>query len=163
MTEIEQLKKDIQHLKDLEAIKTLKARYIRTMILSQWQEMETLLTEDVEASYSDGKYVFNGRQNLMKFLTDLHDATGGDNLAYWVVCLPEIDLTSAVTAKGTWAMQSYNLNKSHNMEQRQFAYYHDDYVKVDGVWKISRTTYQRVLEEEHDRSGDTSYNLTVGG
>jgi hypothetical protein len=141
----------------------LKARYIRTMILSQWQEMEQLLTEDVEASYSDGTYVFQGRKDLMQFLKDMHDSMGADNLAYWLVCLPEIALTSATTATGTWAMHSYNLNKPMNLTQEQFAYYYDDYIKVDGIWKIVKTSYQRVLEETHDRKGLSGYQLTVGG
>lgn len=162
MTELEQLKKDVRDLKDLEAIKVLKARYIRTMILSQWDEMTGLLTEDVEASYSDGVYIFHGRGDLMQFLKDMHDSMGADNLAYWLVCLPEIKLTSATTATGTWAMHSYNLNKPMNLTQEQFAYYYDDYVKVGDDWKISRTSYQRFIEEMHDRTGLAGYQLTVG-
>jgi len=162
MSELDQLQKDIQWLKDLEEIKTLKARYIRTMILSQWDEMEQLLTEDIEASYSDGVYAFSGRKDLMQFLKDMHDSMGADNLSYWLVGLPEIKLTSATTATGTWAMHSYNLNKPMNLTQEQFAYYYDEYIKVDGAWKICMTSYKRVLEEMHDRNGLTGYQLTVG-
>lgn len=38
----------VRQLLDIEAIKTLKHRYIRSMTMSQWALMESLLTEDVQ-------------------------------------------------------------------------------------------------------------------
>ena len=65
MTELEQLQKDVQRLKDIEAIKTLKHKYIRTMTLGLWDEFDPLVTNDIKSSYSDGKYSFNDKKELL--------------------------------------------------------------------------------------------------
>ena len=70
MKDIESLAKSIQKLEDIEAIKQLKHAYFRCMTLSLRDELKTLLTEDVETSYSDRKYVFNSREALLDFLID---------------------------------------------------------------------------------------------
>ena len=43
------------------------------------------------------------------------------------------------------------------------AYYHDEYVKVDGEWKIKHTGYRRTYEERLERRHNPCLRLTAGG
>ena len=73
---------------------------------------------------------------------------------------PEIQLTSDTTAKGTWGFQDYLIISDLNTSLRGYGIYHDEYVKVDGKWKIKSTGYKRVFEETWDRADLPSLNLT---
>lgn len=151
MGDSEQLQRDIQQLKDIEAIKTLKARYIRTMATGDWDGMESLLTEDVESAYSDGKYTFSGRDSLMSFLREANQ-DAYDQVSWWMVGMPEITFQDASRATAIWGLLHFQLNKEKNYHVDQFSYYEDEYVKRDGTWLIRKTGYTRILEEVFDRT-----------
>jgi len=150
----------LEDLMELEAIKSLKYRYIRCMTLSLWDELETLLTEDAYSAYSDGKYIFEGRAKLMDFLRNQHGGEIPSSLGYWQVGMPEIALNSPTSAAGVWGMYHYYLDKQSDQQLEMFCYYEDEYRKQNGDWRISRTGYQRVMEQTLDRKG--SYVLNVG-
>ncbi|WP_116366493.1 nuclear transport factor 2 family protein [Parahaliea mediterranea] len=150
----------LDELLNLEAIKALKYRYIRCMTLSLWDELETLLTADAYSAYSDGKYVFEGRDALMGFLRNQHGGDEPTSLGYWQVGMPEITLLSATTARGIWGMYHYYLDKTVDQQLEMFCYYEDEYRKEDGTWRICRTGYQRVMEQSLARKG--AYSLEVG-
>jgi len=152
----------VQQLLDLEAIKTLKHRYIRFMTQSHWDELEALLSPDIRASYSDGKYVFEDRATLMAFLRGSHDLQTTPVLGYWHVTMPEIIFDGPDRARGVWAMYHFYLHKTGLQQQEMFAYYDDRYEKVDGKWVIASTGYKRVMEQELDRRTLPGLRLTVG-
>ncbi|MGI9294422.1 MAG: nuclear transport factor 2 family protein, partial [Pseudomonadales bacterium] len=129
---------------------------------SRWDEMASLLTEDVECAYSDGKYTFNNRDELMQFLRSSHDATESMTVSYWHVTMPEISLTTETTASGKWGMYHFFLNKAENQQLEMFSYYDDEYVKIAGEWKIRKTGYHRVMEQEMDRNNLEGLKLNVG-
>jgi hypothetical protein len=144
----------VQQLLDLEAIRTLKHRYIRCMTQSRWDELETLLAPGVEASFSD-------RASLMGFLRQ-QDPAGVPQLSYWHVTMPEITLHAPDRASGIWAMYHLHLRKIEQQQLEMFAYYRDEYRKVDGRWLIARTGYERVMEQSLDRSSLPGLQLLVG-
>ena len=152
----------LQRLLDIEAIKTLKHRYIRCMTHSLWDELEDLLTPDIEASYSDGKYSFSGRDSLMAFLRGAHDAATTQVLGFWHVTMPEIELFGADEAQGLWAMYHFYLDKRDMQQLEMFAYYRDTYRRNDGRWRIARTGYARVMEQTLDRNGVPGLQLHIG-
>ncbi len=152
----------VRQLLDIEAIKTLKHRYIRSMTTSQWELMESLLTEDVQASYSDGAYVFDNRTYLMAFLRGAHDASATHILGYWQVTMPEITLVSAEHATGIWGMYHVFLDKREQQQLEMFAYYDDEYRKQDGDWRICSTGYRRIMEQSLDRSTLPGLQLLKG-
>jgi len=162
MSDLASLRAEIERIKDVEAIKRLKYRYIRSMTLSLWDELESLLTEDVSTSYSDGKYSFEGRDALMQFLRAAHDVEESPAVAAWQVTMPEITLTSDSTANGIWGMSHYFINKEAQTALLMFVYYDDAYVKIDGEWKFKKTGYKRVIEEEWQRKDLPSLTLNVG-
>lgn len=152
----------VQQLLDLERIRTLKHRYIRYMTLSRWDDLERILAPDVEASYSDGKYVFSGREALMAFLRGAHDAATTQILGYWHVTMPEIEFRSVDEADGIWAMYHFYLDKGSMQQLEMFAYYEDSYRRIDGEWKIARTSYRRVMEQTLDRGTLPGLHLQLG-
>lgn len=152
----------LQRLVDLEEIKTLKHRYIRYMTRSLWDELEEILAPDVEASYSDGKYTFAGRDSLMAFLRGAHDLATTQVLGFWHVTMPEIELHGTDEAHGIWAMYHFYLDKAELQQLEMFAYYDDTYHRIDGRWRIARTGYARVMEQTLDRRQLPALALQVG-
>jgi hypothetical protein len=59
-------------------------------------------------------------------------------------------------------MWNYLIGKPINFGFRMAAYYHDEYVKVNGQWKIKHTGYARIFQEEWERTDSPSLKLTVG-
>jgi hypothetical protein len=146
-------------LYEIEAIKRLKYTYLRCLDLKQWDELAACFTPDATAAYGDGQYAFNGRDQIMQFL---RDALGGHNLiSSHRVQQPEIDLTSPTTASGTLALDDIVIETTSNFVIRGAAFYHDQYVKVGGAWKIKATGYQRLFEERLSRSDTPSWHLTA--
>lgn len=146
-------------LQEIEAIKRLKYKYLRCLDLKQWAEMAECFTEDATAAYGDGKYSFAGRDQIMQFL---RDALGARTIiSAHRVQQPEIDLTSATMATGTWALDDTVIETQSNSIIRGAAFYRDEYLKVGAEWKIKSTGYQRLFEERFARSDTPSWRLTA--
>ena len=142
----------MQRLQDLEDIKTLKHRYFRAMTHGDHETLKDTLTADVVTSYSDGHYVFNDREKLLKFLIDSHDPNA-KIIAWWMAGMPEISFQSDTEATGIWAMYHYFFNQGKGFVDEMFVYYDDAYRKEDGVWRFWKTGYKRVINQILDRSG----------
>ncbi|HEB88481.1 MAG TPA: nuclear transport factor 2 family protein, partial [Deltaproteobacteria bacterium] len=136
MIELEELAARVARLQDIEDIKSLKYRYFRAMTFSDHDLLESTLTEDVVTSYSDGEYVFEDREKLLRFLIESHDPDGRI-IAWWMAGMPEITLESPTEATGIWAMYHAYHDHGHGFVDEMFVYYDDVYRKEDGVWKIA--------------------------
>ncbi len=137
---------------DIEAIKRLKHKYFRCLDSKLWDEMAECFVPDATTSYTDGKYSFKGIEAIMDFLKK---SLGSDNvLSMHQGHQPEIDITSDTTAKGIWASEAGLVILDRNAATREVNFYHDEYVKVGGQWKIKHTGYRRLFEEAANR-GET--------
>jgi hypothetical protein len=146
-------------LQDIEAIKRLKYRYVRCLDLKRWAEVEECFIEDATSAYGDGKYSFSGRDKIMEFL---RGALGASTIiTSHRVHQPEIDLTSPTAATGVWALEDVVIETNAKLTIRGSAFYTDEYVKVDGQWKIKSTGYQRIFEEMASRDDTPSLQLTA--
>ena len=142
-----------EELVEIEAIKRLKYRYVRLMDTKEWDELATLFVPHATATYSDGKYSFDGRDAIMAFLRDAMAST--NMLTSHKVHQPEIELTGFSTAHGTWALDDVVVHLDYNMTIRGAAFYYDEYVRLDGKWLIKHTGYERIYEEMEPRRSDT--------
>ncbi len=135
---------------DIEAIKHLKARYFRLMDTKDWEAMRQVFADDVYIDTTDsGGRIVEGADDFMaglrRLLADVVSVHHGH--------MPEIELTSPTTAKGTWAMEDW-LRWPDGRELRGAGHYHEEYEKVDGRWRITKMTLTRLrndLSEPGDR------------
>lgn len=139
-------------LVELRAIEELKYRYVRLIDLKLWDELETLFVPDATATYSDGRYAFEGRDAIMAFLREAMAST--NMLTSHKVHQPEISLDGD-RATATWALDDVVVHLDYGTTIRGAAFYHDAYMKVDGEWKIAHTGYERIYEEMEPRNEAT--------
>lgn len=157
-----ELEQQLQRLSDIEAIKTLKYRYVKAMTYSDWDALEATLVENVQTSYSDGKYTFNSREEVLNLLRSSHSESSHNIIAYWHVTMPIIEITSPTTASGSWGMYHRYIDRGErNVEEEQFAFYEDEYLRTDEGWKISKTGYQRVMEQGFERADIASLKFNA--
>ena len=147
----------MSNLADIEAIKKLKHKYMRSVDTKKLDDLKDCFVDDASASYAGGKYSFKGRENILGFLKDMMPET---LITMHIAFHPEIEITSDNTAKGSWGFQDYLIEQTSNVSLRGYAYYRDEYVKVDGQWKIKSTGYRRVFEESWSRADIESLKLS---
>jgi hypothetical protein len=141
-------------LVELEQIKRLKYRYVRCLDLKLFDEIGECFLPAATASYGGGAYTFEGRDAIVDFLRRSMGST--TMLTSHKVHHPELELTGADTATGVWALEDTVLLTDLGLTVRGAAYYTDDYVKEDGVWRIGHTGYRRVYEELAPRPADVT-------
>ena len=125
---------------DLEAIKQLKARYCRTMDTKDWSAMRQVFTDGVTMDTTEsGGGVVTGADDFMAFLENAI----GSVVTVHHCHTPEIELTSAGTATGIWAMEDM-LRFPTGMELHGFGHYHETYEKHDGAWRIASSKLTRL-------------------
>lgn len=151
----------LRTLEDIEAIKQLKYRYLRCLDTKRWDELAETLTEDATTSYADGQYSFRGRDEILRFLKESPLAEEGGFVGVHHCHHPEIEFTGEGRARGTWALYNYLVHKTQGIEMRLGAYYHDEYVKENGRWKIRSTGYTKIFEEFWERADLPSLKLNT--
>jgi uncharacterized protein (TIGR02246 family) len=128
---------------DVESIKQLKARYFRTMDTKDWSAMRRLFTDDVVMDTTgSGGGVVTGADDFMAFL----EGTLADAVTVHHGHMPEIDLTSATTARGVWALHD-EIVWPDGTRMRGDGHYHETYELVGGEWRIASSTLTRLRME----------------
>src|SRR5687767_9098273 len=131
---------------DVEAIRQLKARYFRTMDTKDWDAMRQVFTDDVVVdTSSSGGGIVEGADEFLTFLRGVI----GDVVTVHHGHMPEIEITSATTATGIWAMEDM-LRWPSGAEMHGYGHYHETYEKVDGQWRINSTTLTRLRVDMDD-------------
>jgi hypothetical protein len=143
MSDLTDLERRIRTLEDIEAIKRLKARYWNSIDNKRWEELADCYTEDI--IFDDAHFgVMDGRDYIVKVLKramkNVRTAHQGHN--------PEIEIISDIAARGCWALNDH-VDMVDQKTMQGYSFYEDEYVKVNGAWKIkkSKLTYitQRIF------------------
>ena len=125
---------------DIEALKQLKARYCRTMDTKDWAAMRQVFSDDVTMdTVASGGSVMTGADDFLIFLVEAI----GDVSTVHQCHTPEIELTSATTAVGIWAMEDM-LRFPDGSELHGYGHYHETYIARNGEWRISSSTLTRL-------------------
>lgn len=125
---------------EIEAIRRLKARYFRTMDAKDWDAMRAVFSDDLVMDTTEsGGGTITGADEFMAFLRDAI----GDVVTVHHGHMPEIELTSATTATGIWAMEDM-LRWPDGTEMHGYGHYHETYRKEDGTWRIATSTLTRL-------------------
>jgi uncharacterized protein (TIGR02246 family) len=125
---------------DIEAIRQLKARYFRTMDTKDWAAMREVFTDDVVIDTSEaGGDLVTGADAFMAFL---QGALAGAVTVHQGH-MPEIELTSATTASGTWALNDIVI-WPNGMRLDGYGHYHETYEKGADGWRIKSSRLTRL-------------------
>ena len=136
------LEQQLQAFRDIEAIKQLKASYIRLADAQEWDAWGALLTDDFHFDTDGG--VIEGRDAVVAMVRE--NLTGASTVHH--VFTPEITLTGPDTAHAIWPMEDWvrmELNGApfafHGM-----GHYTEDYVRTADGWRIKKCvgTRQRI-------------------
>ena len=161
---IEELRRDIQRLMDIEAIRQLKYAYFRCVDTANLEELATLLHEDVSVHFVGGTYEWKvqGKQDYVNniAMSFSREAVGQHNAHH-----PEIQILSETEATGLWYLEDNMWILNHNAKTHGTALYWDRYLKLDGRWLIRETNYERIYEinESVERPRLSSHYLGVHG
>jgi uncharacterized protein (TIGR02246 family) len=127
-------------MEEIEALKRLKARYFRTMDTKDWKAMREVFADDVVMHTTlSGGSVTAGASEFLAFL----EATLRDAVTVHHGHMPEIELTSASTARGIWALQDI-IVWPDGTRMQGYGHYHETYQKIDGEWRIKSSTLTRL-------------------
>ena len=142
---LEALRKDVQRLMDIEAIKQLKHAYFRCVDTANFEELATIFHPDVRVRFKGGNYEWNldGRDAYLDALRKsfTREAVGHHNGHH-----PEIQILSESEATGIWYLADRMWVMNFHFYTEGTALYWDRYLKVDGRWTIRETSYERIYE-----------------
>ena len=116
--------KDLQDLLDHKAIEQLKARYALLLDAQEWGPLRQLFVDDATFSVGSGDYT-----SPDAFLGALEKNLTGE-LHIHIAQMPIIEKTGPDSARGFWSF----VNRGAS------GHYQDEYVRRDGVWRISHMT-----------------------
>ena len=143
---------DLNDLVEIEALKQIMAKYARFGDTHNWEEFRKLFTEDMVYSVdampraskdAPQSAVIEGRDTLIAGMGELLKGVQTAHNMY----LPEITITGPDTATSTWGI--HDLVKTPVCVFNGYGHIHQEYVKVDGEWKIVKShTSRHFVEEE---------------
>ncbi len=131
---------------EIEAIKRLKARYFRTLDTKDWGGLLSVFVPDVVIDVTaDGGSAAEGAAGFVSTLEQLL----ADVITVHHGHMPEIELTSATTATGIWAMEDHLWWPEGTPVRHLHGYghYHETYTKMPGGWRIGSLRLTRLHRE----------------
>jgi hypothetical protein len=134
---------DAVAVREIEAIKQLKARYCRYLDTKDWAAWRGLFTDDFigDTSESGGKRI-EGADPFVAFVKK----NLGTQPTVHQVHAPEIELTSPTTASGVWALNDV-VRLAPGLNLNAYGHYHETYEKADGQWRIKTSKLTRLRED----------------
>ena len=141
----EDLRRALQQLMDIEAIKQLKHSYFRCLDTANFEELSTLFHEDVQVHFVGGSYEWKleGRD---EYLGSIQNAFHRESIGHHNGHHPEIQILDENEATGIWYLSDNMWVFNFNFFTTGTAIYWDRYVKQDGRWLIRETRYERIYE-----------------
>ena len=151
----------LRRLEAIEAIKQLKSRYLFCCDRKNPAGVRDCFAPG-EVTIDYGRIgVYRDREELVKVFSELGcvehviDMHHGAN--------PQIEILDDCNARGTWALHYVMINTRDKQLVELGAYYYDDYVKIDGQWKIRNTRCEVDSTRIVDLAGETPKTLFAGG
>ncbi len=142
---IEALRRDIQMLMDIEAIKQLKHAYFRCLDTANFVEMAEIFHEDVSVHFIGGNYEWK-LQGRAAYLESIQKSFHREAVGHHNGHHPEIQILSETEATGIWYLADNMWMTNFKFFTTGTALYWDRYLKVGGKWVIRDTKYERIYE-----------------
>lgn len=137
------LEERITRLEDIESIRTLQSKYQRCLDNRDFDTLASCFTEDAISSYDSNKMNYVGKDNIIKFLSDVMDIK---MISTHLIHGSEIDIIDNINAKAIWYLEDHLVHQRYLVKLHGAANYHVEYKKIDGKWYISKIGYERVYE-----------------
>ena len=136
---------DAAALLEIESIKRLKARYCRFLDGKDWEAWRQLFAADFVSDTAEaGGKVIHGADDFVAFTRKSLD--GPSHPTAHQVHAPEIELLSATTARGVWALEDV-VRLAPGVNLRGYGHYHETYEKIDGQWRLKTSKLTRLRED----------------
>ena len=142
---LEELRRDIQMLMDIEAIRQLKHAYFRCIDTANHAELAEIFHDDVSVHFVGGTYEWKLR-GKQEYLASLKMAFHRQSIGHHHGHHPEIQILSDTEATGIWYLNDHMWQLDSGFYTRGTALYWDRYLKVNGRWQIKDTRYRRIYE-----------------
>ena len=140
---------------DLEQIKQLKYRYLRTLDTKQWDDFADCFLPEVTADYNG--LAFADRDALVSYMRE--------NLGPQIVTMhhvhhPEISVDGDA-ATGRWYLHDQVLSAAYEFKLEGAAFYEDTYRRTPEGWKVAHTGYVRTWEATYSLAGEAGFKLAT--
>lgn len=126
----------LRALSDVEAIETLKSRYWRALDRKKPSEVESCLLATAIVDF-EGLPRYESRDAFMALVREaaknphVYNMHHGQN--------PQITITGADSAEGTWDIFFYGIDLSANSLLQMAGAYNDTYIREHGTWLIAKS------------------------
>lgn len=141
---------DIERMLAIEVIKQTKARYFRFLDTKDLDNFSAVFapdaTMDMRSESQDGSGLVQGNRQIAVFV--LNSVAGVTTIHHGHT--PEIEILSATSARGIWAMEDklWKMANSSSVlpfnSMHGYGHYHETYSLIDGRWLIQTTTMKRL-------------------
>jgi hypothetical protein len=145
---LEELRRDVQRLLDMEAIRQLKHAYFRCIDTANFEELGELFHDDVSVHFIGGSYEWK-LQGKAAFLAAQRGAFHRHAVGHHNGHHPEIQILGPDEATGIWYLADHMWVLDQKHYTTGTALYWDRYLKVGGRWKIRESRYRRIYEISH--------------
>ncbi len=134
----------LRRLVDIEEIKQLKARYFRTLDTRDWDGFGNVFARRAVLEVPEADTTCTGRDEIVAFVSGALEGARTVHHGH----MPEIELTGADGARGTWAMFDYVEWPAPAPGARVgfhgYGHYCEEYVREHGMWRIGRSRLERL-------------------
>jgi len=155
------LEERIARLEAIEDIKRLKARYWYACDHKDAEGVcDCFMDGPIEIDYAGSTGKVGHRDELRAVfekgaprasIVELHH--GGP---------PRIEIVDETHAKGVWSLYYHLMDTERRVINHVGGYYHDEYTKVDGEWRISKTRFEVVSAVTYRAKDDAVRVLHAG-
>jgi len=143
--EPEDLRRGLQTLMDIEAIKQVKHGYFRCIDTANFEELAGFFHEDVSVHFVGGSYEWK-LQGREEYLASIKQSFTSEAIGHHNGHHPEIQILSETEATGIWYLTDNMWVFNFDFFTTGTAIYWDRYVKEGGRWLIKETRYERIYE-----------------
>ncbi len=139
----------IAALEEIQAIRRLKARYWRSLDYRRFDELGQCFAEDGMIDVPENNFTLRGPQQISEVmpqaLAGMVTVHQGHN--------EDIAITGPGTATGRWTLHDILYHSATGVKSVGWGFYEDDFVKVDGEWKIKTVRLKRPFPMEVRQKG----------
>ena len=137
----------------IEAIKSLKARYFRTMDGKDWSGLAEIFAPDLIADFREATperneaMLIHGAEPYLAMLAPMLDPVVTVHHGH----MPEIHVKDADHASGIWAMEDWlwpgETSPLPFRHLHGWGHYEETYRRIDGIWRIASIRLTRLRVE----------------